>query len=553
MQGTMMDEPLLLSRLITHAASAHDTTEIAAREIDGTVFRYTYYTAERRARRLAEALTRLGVKHGDRVGTLAWNTYRHFEMFYGVSGSGAVLHTINPRLFREQLVYIINHCEDDWLFFDQATVDIVRDLAKDLNTVKGYCLMDAESVIPADLDLPGLCAYESLIEASDDDYHWPEFDERSASSICYTSGTTGKPKGVVYTHRAMMLSALTLAQRDFLGANENGRLDVALGLSPMFHGNAWQLPYLGPLLGMKLVWPGRHYDGKSIVDLARQEKANLAFGVPTFWIIIADYLDESGLKLPDLVTGLSSGAAPPRWLGQKLKDEYGIDLLNVWGMTECLGASIGSLKPGHNNLSDDEKIDYMRRSGRPGWSTRIRVVDESGKPVPRDGRSLGHLEAKGPFIAAEYYKAEEKSPLSNDGWFQTGDIAVWDRDGYFEIRDRAKDVIKSGGEWISSVDIESAVLAHPEISQAAVIAISHPHWQERPLLVCARKEPGDIDEHTVLEFLDSKLAKWQMPDAVAFVDKIPSTATGKVMKAELREQMLRRGYEVIGGKREKQR
>lgn len=540
-----MNEPLLLPRLISYASSAHGQTEIVAREIDGTIHRYTYADAERRMRRLAKALRNRGVNHGGRVGTIAWNTYRHFEMFYGVSGSGAVLHTINPRLFRDQLIYIINHCEDEWLFFDLATVDLVRDLQNDLKTVRNFCLMDVGAAMPGDLDLPGLCDYESLLESTDGDYEWEEFDENSASSICYTSGTTGNPKGVVYSHRAMMLSTLTLGLRDFLGPTENGKLDVALGLSPMFHGNAWQLPYLGPLLGMKIVWPGRHYDGESIVQLAREERANLAFGVPTFWIIIAEYLDKSGEILPDLQTGLSSGASPPPWLVKKLKSKYGVDLLNVWGMTECLGASTGSLKPGDSQLPDEEKLVRMRRSGRPNWSTKVRVVDDHGGPVPKDSKSLGHLEVRGPFIASSYLKQENESPLSSDGWFQTGDIAVWDNDGYFEICDRAKDVIKSGGEWISSVEIENAITAHPEIARAAVIAMSHPRWQERPLLVCVAAEGSAITANDVLAFLKDKLARWQLPEEVTFVDDIPATATGKVLKGVLRDQMRDAGFDVI--------
>lgn len=543
--GTMMDEPLLLSTLIEHAAVNHGTTEIVSRDVDGAVTRYTYADAHVRAKKLAQALDRLGVEQGDRVGTLAWNTHRHFEMFYGVSGTGAVLHTINPRLFREQLLYIINHCEDKWIFFDLATADLVRDIAPELCSVRGYCFMGAASDIPDGLDLVQLCAYEDLLEAEDGHYSWPTFDEKAASSICYTSGTTGPPKGVVYTHRAMMLSALTLAARDFLGFMENGKLDVAIGLSPMFHGNAWQLPYLGPLLGMKLVWPGRHLDGESLANLMRDENANIAFGVPTFWLIIHDYLEQSGKTVPDLHTALSAGATPPGWLVESLKVKYGVDLLNVWGMTECLGGSVGSLKPGHNALAPEDQIEMMRRSGRPNWGARIRIVSDGGEPVPRDNETLGNLEIRGPFIASGYFHSDDESPLSPDGWFRTGDIAVWDKDSYFELRDRAKDVIKSGGEWISSVEIENVLLAHPDISQVAVIAIAHPKWQERPLAVCQCKTGSAVDKAIVLSFLKDKIADWWMPDDVAFIDEIPMNSTGKVFKIGVREKMIQAGYDVV--------
>jgi fatty-acyl-CoA synthase len=401
--------------------------------------------------------------------------------------------------------------------------------------------MEAAAEMPRDSSLPNLLCYEALLDAEDGDYEWPSFDERAASSICYTSGTTGNPKGVVYSHRSMVLATLVLNGSDVMGASPNGALDVGLALSPMFHGNAWLLPYLAPMRGMKLVLPGRAYDPASLVELLIDEKVTLMSGVPTFWLILLEYLRKTGKKLPDLKVSVSSGSAPPAWMVEELQDEYGVELLNTWGMTEALGGAKGSLKPGHGGLERKRRHEFLMRSGRPTFPISHRIVDDQGRPLPCDGKTLGHFQVKGPFIASGYFKGEGGDPLDHEGWFHTGDVAVVDEDRYLLIKDRSKDVIKSGGEWISSVEIENLALGHPQIAQAAVIAIPHRKWQERPLLVCVRAEGGQIGREGILAYLSDKIAKWWMPDEVLFIDEIPVTATGKIMKGQLRHQLEQRG------------
>ncbi len=544
MQGLMMDMPLMLSRFLRHAAHAHGNTEIVARDIDGSLFRYDYTSAHLRSLKLAQTIQQLGISQGERVGTLAWNTHRHFEMFYGVSGTGAVLHTVNPRLHRAQIIYIINHCEDKWMFFDLATLELVKDIAPELNTVQGYCLMCAASDMPADLALPNLCCYETLLDAQDGDYEWPDFDERAASSICYTSGTTGNPKGVVYSHRAMVLTTLTGGLREFIARSSHGERSIGFAVSPMFHGNAWMMPYSAPAFGSKLVLPGRGYDAKSLFELLDGEQINFMCAVPTLWLILLDYLEKTGKALTHLKTVLTSGAAPPRWMVEKFKRDYDVDLLDTWGMTECLGGSTGTLKPGHGELDVDSQIEFMTRSGRPNWSTQIRIVDDAGQPVLHDGETLGYLQTKGYSISSGYFKGEGGSPLDAEGWFNTGDVAVMDEHGYLTLRDRSKDVIKSGGEWISSVELENIAVGHPELTQAAVIAITHEKWQERPLLICVRAKGSTVGKQEILDYLADKVARWWLPEEVAFVDAIALTGTGKMLKTKLRTEMQAAGFDV---------
>ena len=532
-----MDRPLMLARLLQHAAKYHANTEVVHRDHDGAVIRYSYKEANARAQRLAQAIRRLGVKPGDRVGSLAWNTHRHFEMFYGVSGTGAVLHTVNPRLHSEQLVYIVNHCEDRWLFCDHETLGLVEALAPQLTTIEGYVFMGNRSEMPASTTLSPLLCYEELLQAEDGDYEWPEFDEYSASTICYTSGTTGNPKGVVYSHRGMVLAALTFAAADFIPGYQHGALETGFGLAPMFHGNAWQFPYLGPLLGWKLVWPGRAYDAPSLVELLAGERCTVMTGVPTFWLLLLEELEKTGIKLPDLRVSLSSGGTPPRWMVEKLKHQYGVELVNVWGMTECLGVSVGTLRPGDGSLDDDAHTERLLRSGRGHFLTDLRIVDDDGALVAHDSVSKGHLQARGAWVSDGYFKAEGGDPLVDDGWLPTGDVAVFEPDGYFTIVDRSKDVIKSGGEWISSVEVENVAVGHPQLALAAVIGIEHPKWQERPLLVCVPQPGEEPTGAEILDFLDGKIAKWWMPDDVIFVEELPKTGTGKIQKARLREQL----------------
>ena len=543
MRGLQMDIPLMVSAILQHAAEFHGSTEIVAREIDGSIFRYNYCEAHRRAKQLAQAITRLGVRLGERVGTLAWNTHRHFEMFYGVSGTGAVLHTVNPRLFREQLVYIINHCEDKWMFCDLETLPLVRNLAPDLKTVEGYVIMAAQADMPADSGLPNVRCYETLLAAEDGNYEWPEFDENTASTICYTSGTTGNPKGVVYTHRSAVLTTMIGVGADFVGGYRHGAMEVAMPMSPMFHGNAWQFPYTAPFLGWKLVLPGRSYDPASLVELLENEKATIMCGVPTFWLILLDYLKKTGKKLPHLRASLSSGSTPPRWMVETLQKEYGIELINTWGMTEALCGSKGSLKPGDGDLPEGERLEKMMKSGRGVYGIRWRIVDDEGRELPHDGKAKGHFQVRGPWIASGYFKGEGGSPLDR-GWLRTGDVAVIDPDGYVTLQDRSKDVIKSGGEWINSIEIENIAVGHPEIAQAAVIGVAHPKWQERPLLICVRRPGSHVTKEAMLVYLADKLAKWWMPDDVQFVDEIPMTGTGKIHKVRLRERF--KEYKLTG-------
>jgi acyl-CoA synthetase (AMP-forming)/AMP-acid ligase II len=535
MRGLMMDMPLLLSGFIDYAAEHHGATEIVARTIEGDIHRYTYAAAHRRAKQLAKALIRLGIKPGERVASLAWNTHRHFEMFYGVTGMGAVLHTVNPRLFPDQLVYIINHAEDSLIFCDAATVPILEAIAPRLATVRGYVVMAEETRMPA-ARLPRVLCEETLLAAEDDDYDWPLLDERDASTICYTSGTTGNPKGVVYSHRAAVLQTMLAASFDFLPGHRHGSLEVMMPMAPMFHGNAWNMPYLSCYTGSKLVLPGRNYEPDKLYELFESEKVTLTAGVPTFWLILTDWMERNGKKFSTLRATLSSGSAPPRALVAKLERDYGVETMQAWGLTEALMATSCSLKPGHGDLPFEQRLDYRMKSGRGIFGIKTRIVDDAGNELPHDGTTFGHLRVKGPWIASGYFKGEGGDALDAEGWLKTGDMATIDPEGHILLTDRSKDVIKSGGEWISSIQLEDAALSHPDVLQAAVIAVPHPKWQERPLLLIVRKEGSRVDAEAILAHLRPKVASWWLPDAVEFVDKFPMTATGKVHKLTLRQQ-----------------
>ena len=533
LQGLIMDMPLMISSAIEHAATFHGGTEIVARGLDGAIHRYTYAEAHRRAKRLANALARLGVKPGDRIGTLGWNTHRHFELFYGVSGSGAVLHPVNPRLFADQIVYIINHAEDAWMFVDAGTLPLAEQLAPRLKSVQGFVLMGARADMPARTTLAPLLCYEELLAAESDQYVWPQLDERSASSICYTSGTTGDPKGVVYSHRASVLVSMLFTEWVYRGG-KNGAAETMLSLAPLFHANGWYFPYVAPMTGAKLVLPGRNYEPHMLYELLHGERVTITAGVPTMWLALTDWMQRQGKTLPDLRVVYSAGTAAPRSLLDTFS-AWGIELNQLWGMTEALGITSPSLHPGALDLPEEQRLAARMKAGRVGFGGQVRIVDDEERPLPHDGVAVGHLRVRGPWISSGYFKGAGEA-LDADGWLRTGDVASIDADGYIAIVDRSKDLIKSGGEWISSIALENAACGHPEVMQAAVIGAFHPKWQERPLLIVTRRPGCQVDREALLEFLRPGIASWWLPDDVVFVEEMPMTATGKIHKLTLRER-----------------
>jgi fatty-acyl-CoA synthase len=537
MQGLIMDMPLMISAAIRHAADFHGKTEVVARTIEGDIHRYDYANAHARMQQLANALGRLGMTPGDRVGSLAWNTHRHFEMFYGVSGTGAVLHTINPRLFGDQLVYIINHAEDRLLFVDAATLPVLEAIAPRLNTIEHFVMMCERSRMPAKTSLPGLLCYDELLAAESAHYDWPDFDERSASTLCYTSGTTGNPKGVLYTHRSALLTALQFSGFVALGSR-NGAQETMMPMAPMFHGNAWQFPYLAPMVGARLVLPGRNYEPDKLYELLEGERVTLTCGVPTFWLILTEWLQRYGKTFSTLRTSLSSGSAPPRSLIETMERDHGVQLMQAWGMTEALGGSAATMKPGAADLPFEQRIDQRMKSGRALFGNRYRIVDDEGRELPHDGVAFGHLRVKSPWVSSGYFKGEGGSALDGQGWLKTGDLATIDADGCIALTDRSKDVIKSGGEWISSIELENVASGHPAVLQAAAIGIAHPKWQERPLLVVTRREGASLTAEELIDYMRGKVASWWLPDAVEFIDQMPLTGTGKLWKLKLRERFM---------------
>jgi fatty-acyl-CoA synthase len=536
MFGLMQDRPLMISSLIEHAARFHGRTEIVTRSIEGPVHRTNYAEICRRSKQVANALIRLGVSLGDRIATLAWNTHRHLELYYGVSGSGAILHTVNPRLFVDQITYIVNHADDKVLFFDISLAPLVARLAPSLTSIEAYVAMTDRQHMP-EIDLPNLYCYEELIGAQSESYVWPEFDERTASSLCYTSGTTGNPKGVLYSHRSTMLHTLMACSADAFNV---GAATCLLLIVPMFHANAWGMPYVAAAAGAKLVLPGQSMDGESICALIREEGVTVSQAVPTVWLMLFQYLDqhpEIDLRQTALKRVGIGGSAPPRSMLERFERDYGIETSQGWGMTETspIGV-ISTLLPKHRGLPLEQVLDQKRKQGRGVWGVELRLVDDAGKEVPRDGKTSGHLLVRGPWIASGYFKGDGGAVLDEDGFFPTGDIGTLDEDGYLQLVDRAKDVIKSGGEWISSIDLENAAMAHAAVAEAAVIGLPHPTWQERPLLLVVKKPGAEASREEILEFLAGKVVKWWLPDDVVFVQELPRTATGKLSKLTLRQQ-----------------
>ncbi|WP_423601114.1 3-(methylthio)propionyl-CoA ligase [Roseateles sp. MS654] len=545
LMGQMMSMPLLISSLIQHAARHAGDTEIVSKRVEGDLHRTTWGAVEFRSRQLAQAFARLGLEAGDRVGTLAWNGHRHLEIYYGTSGSGLVCHTINPRLFPEQIAWIANDADDRALCFDLTFLPLVEKLAPQLPTVRHFILMTDRAHMPAESSIPGLRCYEDLVAAEDGHYVWPQFDENTASSICYTSGTTGHPKGAVYSHRSSVLHAYGAALPDAMASS---RRDVILPVVPMFHVNAWGLPYSTALVGCKLVLPGPHLDGKSLYELFEQEKVTFSAGVPTVWLGLLNYVGANGLKFSTFKRTVIGGSACPPAMLRTLMDDYGVDVIHAWGMTEM--SPLGTLSRLDNRqlaLPREQQRHLLEKQGKAIYGVDMAVVDDTGRALPWDGRTSGNLVVRGPWVIDSYF-GHDASPLirvtGEDGrdlgwWFPTGDVAAIDADGFMQITDRSKDVIKSGGEWISSIDVENIAMAHPAVHEAAVIAVPHPKWDERPLLVVVRK-PTDagaaLTREALLGFYEGRIAKWQVPDDVVFVDEIPHTATGKMLKLKLREQ-----------------
>jgi 3-(methylthio)propionyl---CoA ligase len=533
MNGQMMQQPLMISSLLVHAERHHGEQQVVSRRVEGDIHRLTYRELAARARRMANALAKLGVTPGTRVATLAWNGHRHLELYYAVSGSGAVLHTLNPRLHPDQVVYIADHAEDQVLFFDLTFLPIIEAVAGRLKTVRHLVAMTDRAHLPASVKLPDLRCYEDLLEAQSDSYAWPQFDENTASSLCYTSGTTGNPKGVLYSHRSTVLHSYAAALPDALNVSAR---DVVLPVVPMFHVNAWGLPYAACLTGARLVFPGPGLDGKSLHELFEAERVTLSAGVPTVWQGLLTYVEANNLKFSTMKRTIIGGSACPPAMMRAFQERYGVQVLHAWGMTEMspLGTAC-TLKAQHLDLDPQARYAVQAKQGRAIYGVDMKIVDAQGHELPWDGKASGELMVRGPWIVSDYLKGEGGSPLV-DGWFPTGDVASIDADGFMQITDRSKDVIKSGGEWIGSIDLENIAMAHPKVAMAACIAAFHPKWDERPLLVVVKKPNAELTRDELLGFFDGKIAKWWTPDDVVFVDAIPLGATGKMLKNRLREQ-----------------
>lgn len=533
LHGLMMDAPLMISGILKHAALNHGSREIVTRLPEsGEIHRYGYRQAHERAQKAAHALKKLGVEPGDRVGTIAWNTHRHFELYYGVSGIESVIHTINPRLKPEQIAWIVNHAKDKVICFDVTFAPIIDGIAAHCPGVEKWVAMCAAEHKP-DMKTD-ILTYEELIADEPGAYDWPVFDEHAAACLCYTSGTTGDPKGVLYSHRSTVLHAMSAIAPDVIGGGSEASI---LAVVPMFHVSAWGLPYGAPMAGSKLVMPGAQLDGASLFELIEAETVTHMVGVPTVWLGLLDYMGKNGKRIDSVKKIMSGGSALPEALLRAYETDYGVTLQQGWGMTEMSPiGTIGTLQPKHDGLPFDEQVKVKLKQGFAIYGVELRVVSEDGAPLPRDGKSSGHLQVRGPWIVSQYYKRDSDEQFTDDGWFDTGDIANIDDDGYMTITDRAKDVIKTGGEWISSIDLENAAMSHPEVAQAAAIGLPHPKWQERPLLVVVPKQGCSPTGESIQAYIGERCAKWWIPDAVEFVDELPLGATGKVLKTDLRAQ-----------------
>jgi acyl-CoA synthetase (AMP-forming)/AMP-acid ligase II len=533
----MHQTPLLTSSLIEHAGYNHSGTEVVSRSLDGTLERSTWGEVARRSRRVANMLRRLGVYSGERVATLAWNRTPHLELYFGVTGTGVVLHTVNPRLAAEQIQYVLDHAESGIVFVDPDLLPIVEAIAQKLPRVRAYIVLARSTAIPAN-KLDNVQCYEDLLAAESDAYSWPQLDENSASTLCYTSGTTGNPKGVLYSHRSTVLHAFCSLSADAMALSAR---DSILLATPLFHVNAWGVPFAAAMCGAKLVLPGAQLDGRSIYELMRDERCTFSLGVPTIWLNVMDYIEHhvgiserGSLALRRILCG---GAAPPRSLIERLDGMLGVELIQAWGMTETSPlATVCQPLAKHAVLNTADRMALRATQGRVLYGIELRIEDDQGGVVPHDGVSTGEVKVRGPWVASSYFKGEGGAVISKEGWLATGDVARIDADGFLHLTDRSKDVIKSGGEWISSIDLENAAVGHPAVAEAAVIGVSHPIWQERPLLLVRIAAGHSLDRDSMLTYLADKVAKWWLPDDVIFVAQLPHTATGKLLKTQLRQE-----------------
>jgi fatty-acyl-CoA synthase len=533
MQGLMQQWPLLCHRIIDHAAIHHPDRPVISRSVEGPIHTTNYREVRSRALRIAKRLEKDGLKIGDRVGTLAWNTWRHLEGWYGIMGAGGIYHTINPRLFPEQIAQIVNHAEDRVMLTDLTFVPLLEKLADKLPTIERYVVL-TDGVHMPQTSLKNAVAFEDWIGDIDDDYAWKQFDENTAAGMCYTSGTTGGPKGVVYSHRSNVLHSMIAALPDAMGISSR---DVVMPVVPMFHANCWGLALTAPMLGAALVMPGAKLDGASVYELLNDYKVSFTAAVPTVWLMLLQYLEANKAKLPHLNRVVIGGSACPRAMTKAFQDDYDTQVIHAWGMTEMspLG-TLGSIKAAYAHLTGEEKLDIQVKQGHAPFGVEMKITDDNNKELPWDGKTFGRLKVRGPAVAREYFKGEGGEILDETGFFDTGDVATMDQHGYMQITDRAKDVIKSGGEWISSIDLENLAVGHPDVAEAAVIGIAHPKWDERPLLIIIPKKDKKPSKDDILKFMQGKIAKWWMPDDVVFVSEIPHTATGKIQKTTLRDQ-----------------
>jgi fatty-acyl-CoA synthase len=532
MLGLMQDWPLLCHRIIDHAATYHAQRPVISRSIEGPIHTTNYAAIRRRALKVAKRLEKDGVRSGDRVATLAWNTWRHLEAWYGILGIGAIYHTVNPRLFPEQIAFIVNHAEDRVLMTDMTFLPLLEKLADKLPKIERYIVLTDAAHMPS-TPLRNAVPYEEWIAEVDDDFSWKSFDENTAAGMCYTSGTTDNPKGVLYSHRSNVLHAMMAALPDSKGLSSR---DVAMPVVPMFHANGWSLAFSTPLVGASLVLPGAKMDGPSIYELLDTYKVTFTAAVPTVWLMLLQDLEKTGAKLPHLKRVVIGGSACPRAMTKTFNDVYGVEVIHAWGMTEMspLG-SLCTMKPEYAELTGEARLDVQQKQGHPPFGVEMKITDDAGNRLPWDGKTFGRLKVRGPAVAKSYFKGEGGSLLDEEGFFDTGDVSTIDPYGYMQITDRSKDVIKSGGEWISSIDLENLAVGHPKVAEAAVIGVKHPKWDERPLLVVVLKKGERAGKAEILNFMQGKIAKWWMPDDVVFVDEIPHTATGKIQKLVLRE------------------